>query len=453
LLVVALMALWMYLAPVLSAGSGYAAKNICSGHFLSGMSGRTIVDQALVGASPLLANVSFEIDRDASQVKTRLFGLFPRTAVFARGTGCTLLPAGGSTSGHRVRVARHQIQNAEMPWPMGSAAPSIRPELNDIVRDGFVEKDASAPLNTKAIVVVHEGRLVAEHYADGISVETPLIGWSMTKSVTNLLIGLLVADGKLVISEPAPVPQWRERKGDLRGRITTDQLLRMSSGLEFDEEYGLFSDVTRMLSNEPDMARFAASKPLAEPSRRPWSYSSGTTNILAGIVRRTVGGGTQEYYDFAQQRLFQPLGIHTATLELDAAGTFVGSSYMYASARDWARLGQFCLLGGRWQQQQFLPDQWMAYSTTPTPNNPSNNYGAHFWLNRSPEDPSKARIWTALPEDSFVMDGYQGQNVVMIPSEKLVVVRLGFTPAENHQMAALVSRLLDALSTHDLNRE
>ena len=228
--------------------------------------------------------------------------------------------------------------------------------------------------------------------------------------------------------------------------ITIDQLLRMSSGLEFDEEYALYSDVTRMLSVEADAAGFAASKPLVAEPGSVWSYSSGTSNILSGVIRWTVGGYLQEYYDFTQKRLFLPLGIHTATLETDNNGTFIGSSYMYASARDWARLGQFCLQDGRWNGKRLLPEGWMNYSTTPTPNNPRNNYGAHFWLNADPEDNNQRRTWPNLPADAYSMSGFQGQRVIIIPSRDLVVVRLGLSDGPNRGIEQLVSGIIDVIA-------
>ena len=268
----------------------------------------------------------------------------------------------------------------------------------------------------------------------------------MTKSVTNLLLAMLMNDGKLRLTQTAPVPSWYEVLGDPRGEITIDQLLRMSSGLKFDEEYGWYSDVTRMLAVEANAADFAASKPLVAEPGSLWAYSSGTSNILSGVIRLTVGGYLQDYYDFAQNRLFLPLGIRTASLETDNNGTYVGSSFMYASARDWARLGQFCLQDGVWQGERLIPEGWLDYSTTPTPNNPRNNYGAHFWLNAVPEDPQEQRTWPALPADTYSMNGFQGQRVIIVPSKELVVVRLGFSGGPNRGIELLVASLIDVLT-------
>lgn len=445
LVLLVVFAAYLYVSPILSAGSGYAAKNLCSGVFLSGMAGEQVHQQALIGASSLLANLSYTIDPSEGTVRTRLFGWFPRTARHREALGCTLLPAGETGDVVRVDPVDPEPLDPTAPWPLGSAPLAEDPRLQEIVARAFEEEDPERPRNTKAVVVVHEGRLVAERYAEGIDADTPLLGWSMTKSVTNLLVGRMVADGLLRIEDPAPVPAWQE-DGDPRAAITIDQLLRMSSGLEFTEIYGPSSDVTHMLSNEADAGGFAASKPLIFDPDTHWSYASGTSNILAGILRRAAGGDTQALYDYAQERLFGPVGVTTATMEVDAAGTPIGSSYMYASARDWARLGQFCLQDGVWDGERLLPEGWMAYSTTPTPTDRSRQYGAHFWLNRPPQDADGRQSWPELPEDTYYMSGYQGQQVLVIPSRQLVVVRLGFTPARNHGVEPLVVELLEVLA-------
>ncbi|MDX2417080.1 MAG: serine hydrolase [Xanthomonadales bacterium] len=435
-----------YLSNVLSAGSGFSAKNICSAYFLSSMPGQKTVAEVLLPSSPLLANVSYEIDKVNRQVDTWFFGLAHRRAVFSEGTGCTLLRQGREQMQRKLEIATVSEPNTALAWPQGSAAAVGNILLEPLLEQAFAEADPNIARNTKAIVVIHKGQLIAEKYAQGVTAGTPLPGWSMTKGVTNLLIGLLINDGKISLSQTAPVPLWYEEIGDPRGEISIDQLLRMSSGLAFDEEYAFYGDVSRMLSVEADAAGFAASKPLIAEPGSVWSYSSGTSNILSGIIRRTIGGYMQEYYDFTQQRLFLPLGIRTASLETDNNGTFIGSSYMYASARDWARLGLFCLQDGRWLGERLLPEGWMAYSTTPTPSNPRNNYGAHFWLNTDPEDDKQQRTWPDLPADAYSMNGFQGQRVIIIPSKQLVVVRLGFSGGSDRGIEPLVAGLIDVLA-------
>jgi CubicO group peptidase (beta-lactamase class C family) len=435
-----------YLSPVLSAGSGFAAKNLCSAHFLSGLPGQQIIDEALTPASSVLAKTRFNIDEDKRLVDAGIYGLFERRAVFSEGTGCTLLQAGKIALPPRVKTPVSKPDNDHLDWPEGAAGIEPDRRLQTVIDAAFAEPGGEFKRNTKAVVVIHKGQLVAEKYAPGIDSATPLIGWSMTKSVTNLLTGLLVHDGRLALDQPAPVAAWHSKTGDPRAEITIDQLLRMSSGLEFEEEYALFSDVTRMLAVEPDAGGFAASKPLLAEPDSLWYYSSGTSNILSGIIRRTVGGEDRQYYDFAQQRLFNPLGIYTASIETDYNGTYVGSSFMYASARDWARLGQLCLQNGRWQGQQLLPADWIQYSTSPTPTNPRNNYGAHFWLNADPADTQQERTWPSLPADTYSMNGFQGQRVVIVPSKDLVVVRLGFSGGKKRGIEQLVAGVIDILA-------
>jgi CubicO group peptidase (beta-lactamase class C family) len=432
-------------APVLQGASGYSAKNICSGHFLSGFSGDEIIDQALLGASPLLANITYQINEQEKRVDTSVMGFFNRRAILVDGIGCVLVSAGEDKTPHRVKIEDVQPLDENTLWPQGRAKSKTVKGYSQLLDEAFSEPSQDQLRNTKAVVVVHNGQIVAERYAEGVTESTPLIGWSMTKSVTSLLTGMLVKDRLLDISQPAAVAQWQQAESDPRQAITLDQLLRMSSSLEFNETYDVLSDVSEMLSNQPDTGGFAASKPLIAEPGEIWSYSSGTTNIVSSIIRQTLGGDLQAYYDFTRERLFNPLGIQSAVLEIDANGTFIGSSYGYASARDWARLGQFCLQNGSWQGQQLLPENWITYSTTPTPNNPGNDYGAQFWLNVAPTDSERQRSWPLLPTDAFFFSGYQGQVVAVVPSRDLVVVRLGFTPNGNHGTEQLIAGVIELL--------
>lgn len=427
-------------------GSGYAAKNICSGYFLSGFSPETMKREALAGASSALENISYTIDEEARTVTTTLSGLFKRRAVYTPGIGCTLLPASVKKVDFTVEPMSVLDVSDQLPWPQGSAAPARTQSLDALLDQAFAEIDPDSPRNTKAIVVVHNGELIAEKYAEGVDADTPLIGWSMAKSVTALLVGILVKDDILDIAERAPVSAWQQVDGDPRAEITLDQLIRMSSGLAFNETYSAATDVTQMLSGEADAAAFAASMPLEGPPDTIWSYSSGTTNIISAIIKDHVGGTTQDAYEFSQNALFRKLGIKTATLEPDASGTFVGSSFMYASARDWARLGQFSLQNGVWQGEAILPENWMNYLVTPTSASDENRYGGQFWLNLDPDDPDEERLFPSLPEDAYYMGGYQGQFVLIIPSHQLVITRFGFTPDRNHDIEALAAQIIEQIS-------
>lgn len=437
--------LFLSFAPTARGGSGYAAKNICSGYFLSGYEPELIIEEALGGSSGPLASLNYDLDLEKREVTTNLYGLFSRKAVYTPGIGCILLPSGKKDVDHRVSLYSPVQLSSSESWPIGSDTLDTSDLLSELLDAAFAEGDASGPRNTKAVVIVHNGELIAERYADGVDVDTPLIGWSMAKSVTALMVGILVKDNVLSREMPAPVPQWQKMENDPRAEITLDQLLRMSSGLEFDETYTSATDVTQMLSNEPDTAAFAANKPLIGPPDTIWSYSSGTSNILSAIIRRSVGDTLQDYYAFSQERLFRPLGMRTAVLEPDYSGNFVGSSYLYASARDWARLGQLCLQDGVWNGQRILPHGWVDYLVAPTPASDSNEYGAQFWLNRSPTDPTKMRAFPDLPEDAYYMSGFQGQIVLVVPSANLVITRFGFTPARNHGIDTLAAQLIPIL--------
>lgn len=242
-------------------------------------------------------------------------------------------------------------------------------KLAEAMDKAFSEPDPKKPRRTRAVVVVYDGRIIAERYAPGFSQSTPLLGWSMTKSVTNALIGILVGQGRLLIQEPAPVPEW-SGADDPRGAITLDQLLRMSSGLKFIEEYTKNSDATCMLFGTHDTAAYAASQPLETEPDSKWSYSSGTANILSRLVRHTIGGTSADYFAFPRRALFNRIGMRSAIMEPDASGTFVGSSFMYATVRDWARFGLLYLQDGVWEGTQILPEGWVDYSRRPTPKAP-----------------------------------------------------------------------------------
>ena len=249
----------------------------------------------------------------------------------------------------------------------------------------------------------------------------------MTKMAINALAGVLVQDRKLRLSDTALLPEWRH-DGDLRRDITLDQLLRMTSGLSFNEDYAdQSSDILQMLFVQGDQARFAASKPLVSSPGTQWSYSGGTSNIIALVIRQQFGE-EKDYLRFPRERLFGPLGMRSAVLEPDSGGTFIGASFMYASARDWARLGLLFLRDGVWQGRRLLPEGWVAYTLTPTQRSPDAEYGAHVWL-KLPDSQQLGE--PPMPEDAYYMLGYDQQIVAVVPSRDLVIVRLGLTREES----------------------
>lgn len=417
-------------------GSGFMAQTLCAGVFISGREPQDIIAQDLGG--PGYESLRFfqpAVDRENKAVSASLYGLARQTAIFREGLGCTL------THGESEAKLRAQAAdlvpagepNSDALWPEGERV-ELEPlppgvdlaKLGQAIDDIFTEPDPAHPRNTRALVVVHDGRIVAERYAPGFDGGTALPGWSMTKTATGVLVGMRVKDGALALDDAGLMPEWR-KEGDPRGAIKLDELMRMTSGLAFDESYDDdLSDVTQMLYVQGDTARFAASEPLEHLPGRHWSYSSGTTNIISRILRNSFDS-EHDYLRFPRKRLFGPLGMRSAVLQPDASGTFVGSSFLYASARDWARLGLLLLRDGVWQGERLLPEGWLAYALTPTKPSPRGQYGAQIWL-KLPRSPGLGE--PPMPEDAYYMLGYDGQTVAIVPSRDLVIVRLGLTPDE-----------------------
>lgn len=327
-----------------------------------------------------------------------------------------------------MRLAPLPDQPAETPWPTrewprGSFPARADRGAVEAALDHAFSAAAEPELGeTHALLIVSAGRLVVERYADGFGPEITCPSWSMAKSITHALVGLLAAEKRLDLAAPAQVPQWRSA-GDPRGAITLDHLLRMSSGLAFIEEYvpGEPSDVIEMLfgAGKDDVAAFAAAFPLAHPPGTFFAYSSGTTNIVSRCAAAALGADGAQFESFMRRRLFEPLGMQSPKPRFDAAGTFIGSSFCFATPRDFARFGLLYLRGGLWEGQRLLPDGWVDYARTPTFQQPGaeadGRYGAHWWLD------------LAGP-GSFSANGYDGQYIVLVPQTDLIIVRHGATP-------------------------
>jgi CubicO group peptidase (beta-lactamase class C family) len=268
------------------------------------------------------------------------------------------------------------------------------------------------------VVIAHEGRIVAERYAEGFAADAPLLGWSMSKSLANVLVGRLVGAGDLALDQADLLPQWED---DERAEITVEELLQMRSGLAFEEVYEIGTDATEMLYTPGSVAALPASEPLVAAPGTTWSYSSGTTNILCEVARSALGvDGPQMLTD----QVFEPLGMASAVMEPDATGLPVCSSFTYATARDWAKLGQLFLDEGFWNGERFLPKDWVRFSTAPVELETEEPYGAQWWLNAGPEGGLRM---PSVPADAFWASGNEGQQVAVIPSADLVVVRLGLS--------------------------
>jgi CubicO group peptidase (beta-lactamase class C family) len=292
------------------------------------------------------------------------------------------------------------------------------------------------------VVVVHDRAVIAERYADGVGVDTPLLGFSMTKSVINALLGVLTQQGRTSPSLPAPVPEWRAAT-DPRREIEVEHLMRMTTGLALDETNSGFDPSSQMVYLHNDMAGFAAKAPMIAPLGTRWAYSSPTTQLLARIVRDLTGGPEQSLA-FAWRELFNPLGMRNVTLQFDATGTIEGSSSMLASARDWARFGLLYLNDGIIGGRRVLHEDWVDFSVAATLDT---DYAAGFWTNRSEHERAKARVRLGIPRDAYFASGDLGQRVVILPSQRLVIVRLGDSvdpTGDIRGLARLVREVIEA---------
>jgi CubicO group peptidase (beta-lactamase class C family) len=406
------------------AGTSFIAKQLCSGVLMAGMDPDQMLKEDLAAGQGMIHT---QIEPSAGRVKaSSLFGLIRAEAVQNGERGCTWRINGQPTPRalSQNKPGSGNFKPTEAPWPLIATAQPEPPEidrqaLNRALDHAFEENDPLLPKRTRAVVVVQDGWVIAERYAKSIPPDMPLIGWSMSKSITHALIGRAIHTGLLDPDKPPKVPEWSDPQ-DPRQKISLDQLLRMNSGLAFEESTGaLNSDLVRMLTQEADMAGFAASKSLSKKPGKKWNYSSGTTNILSRILRHAIDDD-QHYWSFPSQALFGPLGMTTAVLESDNSGTLVGSSLAWASGRDWARFGQLYLDQGSWNGKQLLPANWVQQARTASRGS-KQAYGAHWWLSRRKSRPD-------LPKDSFSAEGYQGQLLLVAPSQRAVIVRLGQTP-------------------------
>ncbi len=408
-----------YIKPLLNIYVGFSAKTVCSCHYLQKRSIADILKDEL-SVAPFIGN---SIDAENKVIRSSFLGV-ERLAKFRKGLGCTLLSEIKADQLPDIDLTRNIV---------GYAIPkevNRFPKLAPVIRQAFEEPFEDKVVNTRAVIVIKDSVIIGEQYAEGYDKHTPLMGWSMTKSVTNALVGILVKQGKLNIQQSVKINDWYLKENDPRQAITLDHLLRMSSGLYFEEEYDKASTVNRMLWTKADAGKEAYAQELQYPVDSVWYYSSGTTNIISHIIRNQFSN-EQDYLSFPYSALFDKLGMTSVTMETDANDTYVGSSLMYASARDWAKFGLLYLQNGKWNGERILTEDWVAYSSKRTPTlSPYGFYGAHFWMNALENPPANSDYpskWEGVPADAYYAAGFEGQNVLIIPSKNMVIVRLGQT--------------------------
>lgn len=422
------------LAPIIT---GYAAKNLASGIFVAGRTQESLEKEDL--------NFSFikynrnKVDYDNKEVTSR-FLFWKSKAIYIDGFGCTLVrdyPEDVIRSRAYTIVPLPEVDTDTLAWPEGDL-------LSDTIPSGINIENLKKALDnalsnelpmkgTFAVAVAYKNQLVAERYREGFSQEYRYLSWSMAKSFTNALAGILAYEGKLDINEPVQVAAWQD---DERRKITLAHLLNMTSGLEFNEDYGSNSDVNQMLFKKGNMAAFASDKPAIAELDTDWHYSSGTTNIVSHLIRQSIGNDA-EYYAFPREALFNRIGMRSAIFETDPSGSFIGSSYVYATMRDYVRFGLLYLNDGNWLGEQILPEGWVDFTRLPASGS-EGGYGAFFWLNHDNSYPG-------VPADMFCCRGHDGQYIYIIPSKDLVVVRTGFSKKGDFDLQEFLRSVVNAV--------
>ena len=422
--------------PKLDIVSGFSAKSVASGHFIDGRSleiiekGDNDIDNVRLATN--------EINEKEKVVYSSAFGLKERKAIYREGLGATLINDDFDETKPYLIPKRTKIET-NLPFPYGNLEPkdSLLPEVNyeklNLAVAKTFDKKGEKIKRTRALLVIYKDKIIAEKYEYGFSKNTKFLGWSMTKSITATYFGILQKQRKIDINKPAPVKEWAN---DKRSKITLHNLIQMNSGLEWEEDYGKISDVTKMLFLEEDMPKVQLEKPAAFEPNKHWNYSSGTTNLLSGILRRQFTTH-QEYLDFWYTSLIDKIGMHSMLIEPDVAGNFVGSSYGWATARDWAKFGLLYLHEGNWNGEQIFDKSWAKYVATPTPTS-NGEYGGHFWLNAGGKYPD-------VPKDMYFCGGFQGQKVIIIPSKEMVIVRFGLTEDEDFDFNGMMKGIISSL--------
>jgi CubicO group peptidase (beta-lactamase class C family) len=448
LVVLLLIAAAAYWRPdrALQVASGLTAHNLCSATFTAGLDPQATADELVKPMLPGFVGplLRYDVDRVSRTVSANVAGLAPMRAAFTLGYGCRL------ELDPKYRQPAPATPRAASPPDSFAPPTQVTSEdsgINAALNREFTEQPWQPPRFVKAIVIVKDGRVVAERYAPGFNINTPLLSYSVAKSFTNALLGILVRQGRLRSDQRIGAPEWSS-PGDPRSALAIDDLLRMDSGIDAPETGSGFDPAAQMLYAKDDMAAFAASFPLRLPPRTEWEYTSANTLILDRLLGTTVGGGAPGVRAFADKELYAPLHMDHVTMEFDGTGTFVGSAHVYATARDYARFGQLYLNDGVGPDgQRILPEGWVAYSRRSTLGSP---YGAGFWTNDGPSASAARRVARGFPKDGFFASGNRGQRIYIVPSQQLIVARFGYSPEPDFGIGEdlqLIDAAINALRT------
>jgi hypothetical protein len=422
--------------PKLELISGFSAKNVATAHFLDNRSLQLI--EKTDNDINLIRLANNAIYEDENFATASVFGFQKRKAIYRDGLGSLLIDADFDVSKPYLIPKRVQPK-IDMPYPFGTNQPKDSiftnvdyMKLNKAVANAFDENDTIAK-RTRSVVILYKDHLIAEKYDAGFDKNSKVLGWSMTKSITATYFGILHYQHKININNPAPIYEW---KNDERSKITIDNLLQMNSGLEWEERHDKICDATKMLFNSKDMGQVQLKKSLTGKPNQSWNYSSGTSNLLSKILRKQFTSH-QEYLDFWYAALIDKIGMYSMIVETDMTGTYVGSSYAWATTRDWAKFGTLYLHHGNWNGEQLFDASWIKYVSTPTSTS-KGRYGGHFWLNSSGKYPD-------APRDMYYASGFQGQKIFIVPSRDLVIVRMGLTDDEAFDFNGFLKEVLGSI--------
>ncbi len=439
LAIVVILAIVVYLQyPRLNIIAGYAAKNMSSNVFLANRPVDSI--NAIDNAVPSIKLAKTTVDFDTKITTSSVFGLLKRKVLYREGQGAVVIDDDFDIH-QQFLVPKRSEYTSELPFPYGngSAKDTVFSNVNytdlqTAVDSAFIENHRPFLKKTRSVVVIYKDQIIAEKYAEGFDQNTRFLGWSMAKSVLATTIGVLEKkqgfDIHKPISELLDLKEWQQ---DNRASISTHHLLKMTSGLKWEEDYTKISDVTKMLFLERDMTKAQASKALEFAPGSHFNYSSGTTNLMSGVLRSQFKTH-QEYLDFPYTELIDKIGMHSMVLETDMAGNYVGSSYAWATARDWAKFGLLYAHKGNWNGTQVFNDSWAEYTAKPTAAS-NYSYGSQFRTSTLEEFPN-------VPKDMYFAYGYHGQFTIIIPSMDLVVIRLGLTHEDKKDIYTYANKLI-----------
>ena len=423
--------------PKLTIISGFAAKNMASNRFIASRTVEAVTEND--HNVPMIKLADVEVHKN--EVAATVYGLMERKSVCRDGLGCILINNDFDINAVNYRPNRNKTDNG-LAFPYGDNGTKDTifgnvdyQQLQKAIDGAFENAEVQ---KTRTLLISYKNHILGEKYATGFTRDTPILGWSMTKSILATMYGILQHQGKIDMGyRPFKELDLTGLIGnDPRKIIPLDDLLRMQSAMEWDEDYSSISDVTKMLFMYSDMTKSQINTDYTLNSPKVWNYSSGTTNLLSGILRKQFKSH-QEYLDFPYSALIDKIGMHSMLIETDMAGNFVGSSYGWANTRDWAKLGILHMNKGQWNGEQIFNAEWIDYITKPTAQS-NGTYGAHWWLNAEGKYPD-------VPRDLYSANGYQGQYVFIIPSKDLVIVRTGLAEDPEFDVNKFISEVIKAI--------